>query len=231
MAHRDAIVRYLDDTLEAAGYRDHLPLGLQVIGADDVTHVCTAVSASLDVFERTAAAGAQMLIVHHGLFWNSDPRRIGPRQKERLRSLFDSDLSLVAYHLALDAHPQDGNNALICDALELSDRQGFGGGGERTIGFIGTAKPSISPDRLLALVRAAPPTCSTRPPMPAPTRSSPASRTSRRWHAPGRPESTLSPPATTPPRCSGCRLWESWCHANLGSSTASSTSPTGCSQC
>ena len=55
-----------------------------------------------------------MLLVHHGLFWDRDPRRIGPRQKARLRSLFDHDLSLVAYHLALDAHPRSGNNALIC---------------------------------------------------------------------------------------------------------------------
>ncbi len=77
MADRDEIVRYLDETLEAAQYRDHLPLGLQVPGADEVRHVCTAVSASLDVFERAAAAGAQMLVVHHGLFWDGSPRRIG----------------------------------------------------------------------------------------------------------------------------------------------------------
>ena len=94
-----------------------------------------------------------MLIVHHGLFWKRDPRRIGPRQKARLRSLFDSDLSLVAYHLALDAHPEVGNNALICNALELTDLRGFGGGAS-AIGFIGTADPSITPDHLLARVRA-----------------------------------------------------------------------------
>ena len=116
--------------------------------------VATGVSSSLELFRRAGEAGAQMLIVHHGLFWKRDPRRIGPRQKERLRSLFDNDLSLVAYHLALDAHPEVGNNALICNALELTDLRGFGGEGERTIGFIGTAEPSISPDRLMARVRA-----------------------------------------------------------------------------
>ena len=154
MADRDAIVAFLDSHLDVHAYPDYLPVGLQVPGAGEVSRVATGVSSSLELFRRAGEAGAQMLIVHHGLFWNSDPRRIGPRQKERLRSLFDSDLSLVAYHLALDAHPQDGNNALICNALELSDLQGFGGGGERTIGFIGTAEPSISPDRLLARVRA-----------------------------------------------------------------------------
>lgn len=154
MADRDAIVAFLDSHLDVHAYPDYLPVGLQVPGANEVRRVATGVSSSLELFRRAGEAGAQMLIVHHGLFWNNEPRRIGLRQKERLQSLFQNDLSLVAYHLALDAHPQDGNNALICDALELSDRQGFGGGGERTIGFIGTAKPSISPDRLLALVRA-----------------------------------------------------------------------------
>src|SRR6185436_10000781 len=88
MAQRDAIVRYLDETLEADQYRDHLPLGLQVPGADEVSHVCTAVSASLDVFERAADAGAQMLIVHHGLFWDGSPRRIGMLERRRLETLF-----------------------------------------------------------------------------------------------------------------------------------------------
>ena len=87
MAQRDEIVRYLDETLEADQYRDHLPLGLQVPGAAEVTHVCTAVSASLDVFERAAADGAQMLIVHHGLFWDGSPRRIGMLERRRLETL------------------------------------------------------------------------------------------------------------------------------------------------
>ena len=70
----------------------------------EVDHVCTAVSASLDVFERAAAAGAQMLVVHHGLFWDGSPRRIGMLERRRLETLFRDDLSLVAYHLPLDGH-------------------------------------------------------------------------------------------------------------------------------
>ena len=119
MADRDAIVDFLDDYLDIAAYPDYLPVGLQVPGAANVSRVVSGVSASLELFRRAADADAQMLLVHHGLFWKSDPRRIGARQKERLRCLFDHDLSLVAYHLALDAHPEVGNNALICDALEL----------------------------------------------------------------------------------------------------------------
>ena len=154
MASRDEIVAFLDDHLDAGGYPDALPVGLQVTGAAEVTKVATGVSASLELFERAASEGAQMLIVHHGLFWSSEPRRIGERERARLGSLFDHDLSLVAYHLALDAHPEVGNNALICRALGLVDPVGFGVHGDRTIGFLAAADPPLSLDELLERVRA-----------------------------------------------------------------------------
>ena len=153
MASRDEIVAFLDDHLDAGGYPDALPVGLQVTGAAEVTKVATGVSASLELFERAASEGAQMLIVHHGLFWSSEPRRIGKRERARLGSLFDHDLSLVAYHLALDAHPEVGNNALICRALGLVDPVGFGVHGDRTIGFLAAADPPLSLDELLERVR------------------------------------------------------------------------------
>src|SRR3954451_12598302 len=137
MAQRDAIVRYLDETLEADQYRDHLPLGLQVPGAAEVTHVCTAVSASLDVFERAAADGAQMLIVHHGLFWDGSPRRIGMLERRRLETLFRHDLSLVAYHLPLDGHDELGNNAVLAALLGLERVEPFGDYRGRLLGRYG----------------------------------------------------------------------------------------------
>jgi len=154
VASRDEIVAFLDEHLEASAYPDALPVGLQVTGAPEVTKVATGVSASLELFERAAAEGAQMLIVHHGLFWRSEPRRIGERERARLSSLFDHDLSLVAYHLALDAHPEVGNNAVICRAMGLVDPVGFGQHGDRTIGFLATADPPLSLDDLLERVRA-----------------------------------------------------------------------------
>ena len=154
VARRDEIVAFLDDHLDAGGYPDALPVGLQVVGAPEVRRVATGVSASLELFERAADDGAQMLIVHHGLFWSSEPRRIGERERARLRCLFDHDLSLVAYHLALDAHPEVGNNALICRALGLVDPVGFGVHGDRTIGFLATADPPLPLAGLLDRVRA-----------------------------------------------------------------------------
>ena len=112
MAHRDAIVAYLDDELEAAAYRDYgpqRPAGRRRRRGDARLRV--AVSASLDVFERAAADGAQMLVVHHGLFWDGASPVIGTLERRRLETLFRHDLSLVAYHLPLDGHAVLGNNA------------------------------------------------------------------------------------------------------------------------
>jgi dinuclear metal center YbgI/SA1388 family protein len=133
MADRDAIVAWADEYLDLAAYPDYGPMGLQVQGGAEVRKLVCGVSASRDLFERATEAGAQLVLVHHGLLWDNEPRRIGPVMRERLRALFDADLSLVAYHLALDAHDEVGNNALLCDELgverdgRFADGLGFGG--------------------------------------------------------------------------------------------------------
>jgi dinuclear metal center YbgI/SA1388 family protein len=125
MASRDEIVAFADELLEIDSYPDYGPIGLQVIGAAEVTKIACGVSASRELFERTAEAGAQMVIVHHGLFWEKDTRVIGPVMRERLRALFDADLTLLAYHLALDAHPEIGNNAILARELGVAEKERF----------------------------------------------------------------------------------------------------------
>jgi dinuclear metal center YbgI/SA1388 family protein len=130
---RDEIVAWADEYLDLGSYPDYGPMGLQVAGAEEVRKIVCGVSASRELFERAGEAEAQMVLVHHGLFWERDTRVIGPVMRERLRALFDTDLSLVAYHLALDAHPEVGNNALLCEELgvererRFADGWGFGG--------------------------------------------------------------------------------------------------------
>lgn len=107
-------------------------MGLQVVGAPDVRKIACAVSASRELFERAGELGAQLVLVHHGLFWERDSRVIGPELKGRLRALFDADLTLAAYHLALDAHPELGNNVLLARELGVGPVErfaeiGFGG--------------------------------------------------------------------------------------------------------
>jgi dinuclear metal center YbgI/SA1388 family protein len=139
MARRDEIVAHLDDLLAAPGWPDYGPNGLQVPGAEEVELVVTGVSAHLELFERAAAAGAQMVLCHHGILWDKAPRAISPALRRRLEALFSADLSLVAYHLPLDAHPEVGNNALICERLGLARAEPFAEHRGRSIGWIGEA--------------------------------------------------------------------------------------------
>jgi dinuclear metal center YbgI/SA1388 family protein len=106
-----------DRLLEPARFNDYGPNGLQVPGCDQVERIATGVSASVELFEHAIASQAQLLLVHHGLFWGHGPGSIDLAMKQRLRLLFEADMSLAAYHLPLDAHMAIGNNALIADGL------------------------------------------------------------------------------------------------------------------
>ena len=124
MAQRDEIIRFANELLEVDRFPEYGTPGLQVLGADEVTKIACGVSSSKELFERAAAAGAQLVLVHHGMFWRNEPVWIDRRQRGRLEALFAGDISLVAYHLALDAHPELGNNALLAtrSASRSSDR-------------------------------------------------------------------------------------------------------------
>jgi putative NIF3 family GTP cyclohydrolase 1 type 2 len=111
------ILAALDALLEPGRFADYGPNGLQVPGSAEIGTVATGVSASAELFELAANERADLLIVHHGLFWGKSAGPIDAQLKRRLQLLFDADIALVAYHLPLDAHPQLGNNALIADAL------------------------------------------------------------------------------------------------------------------
>jgi dinuclear metal center YbgI/SA1388 family protein len=143
MARRDQIVAFLDELLEIDGFTDYGPNGLQVPGAEEVSKIATGVSAQRELFERAAEQGAQLVLCHHGLFWDFHPRTIGPAMKERLRILFDADMSLAGYHLPLDAHPEVGNNALICTALGLERTEPFGDYRGRRVGFVGRSADGV----------------------------------------------------------------------------------------
>lgn len=147
MPKRDEIVAFLDELLDVGAYPDFCPTGLQVPGAEEVTRVVCGVSSSLALFRRAAELGAQLVLVHHGLFWEKDPRRIDVAMRERLRALFDADISLVAHHLALDAHPVVGNNALLCRALGVEPQARFSG-----VGFGGPLTSPCSAEELCARV-------------------------------------------------------------------------------
>ncbi|HEX2495343.1 MAG TPA: Nif3-like dinuclear metal center hexameric protein [Gaiellaceae bacterium] len=132
MARRDDILEHARELLDLDAYHDYGPMGMQVVGAEEVTRIAATVSSTLEAFRRAGEAGAQLLLVHHGMYWEGDPRVVDAHMKRRLQALFDEDITLAAYHLALDAHPELGNNVIVSRALGISDPQrflewGFGG--------------------------------------------------------------------------------------------------------
>ena len=135
---RDALVTWLDDYLDLAAFPDDPSLnGLQVEGSAEVQKVAVAVDCSLTTFEQAAATGADMLIVHHGLFWGTPLAVTGPHRK-RLAYLLEHDINLYAAHLPLDAHQEVGNNWGLGRLLGLDQLTPFGSWRGRPLGVAGT---------------------------------------------------------------------------------------------
>jgi len=111
------VVAFLDELLEPARFQDAAPNGLQVPGRARVGRVVTGVSANVELFRRAAQAEADLVLVHHGLFWRGGALHVTPAQHARLKLLFAYQMALAAYHLPLDGHPEHGNNALLAEAL------------------------------------------------------------------------------------------------------------------
>ncbi len=135
-AQLDDILAEIDRLLEPGRFTDYGPNGLQVPGPAEVRTVATGVSAHAELFELAAGEGAELLIVHHGLFWGSALGPIDAALKRRLEILFDADIGLAAYHLPLDAHPGVGNNALLARALGAERLEPFALHEGQPIGFI-----------------------------------------------------------------------------------------------
>ena len=111
------IIAFLDELLETQRFPDLGPNGLQVPGAETVTTLVTGVSAQRDLFEQAIEHEAQLVLAHHGILWDFEPRRIGAAQAARLKLLLANDVALAGYHLPLDAHPLHGNNAILAERL------------------------------------------------------------------------------------------------------------------
>lgn len=146
MAARTAdVVAFLDELLEIDRFQDLGPNGLQVPGAETVTTVLTGVSAQQALFERAIAEQAQLVLAHHGILWDFEPRRIGRAQAQRLKLLLTNDVALAGYHLPLDAHPIHGNNAILAERLGAASHvRAFSHKGE-PIGTIARFDPAPIP--------------------------------------------------------------------------------------
>lgn len=123
---RTELLHSLDVLLQPERFKDYGPNGLQVEGKAQVARIVSGVTASRALIEAAIAAGADALLVHHGLFWRGQDGRVVGWMRERLRLLLAHDINLYAYHLPLDAHPELGNNAQLGQVLGWQFDQRFG---------------------------------------------------------------------------------------------------------
>jgi len=133
---RDDLVAWLDDFLKINDYPDISLNGLQVEGGDEVNRIAVAVDGVQATFDDAVAAGVDMLIVHHGLFWGK-PLAVRGHVRKRIKTLLDAGISLYAAHIPLDAHPEVGNNAVLARELGMVDLEPFGSWQGTKIGFKG----------------------------------------------------------------------------------------------
>ncbi|MBN1543489.1 Nif3-like dinuclear metal center hexameric protein [candidate division KSB1 bacterium] len=144
--NRDMLIDHLNQLLAVDTFSDYGPQGLQVEGRSEVRSIVTGVSAGAELFEKAVERKADMIIVHHGLLWDRDPRVIKGPFKKRIKILLENDLSLLSYHLPLDKHAEFGNNAVAAKKLALRELKDFG-----DVGIQGVC-PELSPAELVQQV-------------------------------------------------------------------------------
>ncbi|MFC1603137.1 Nif3-like dinuclear metal center hexameric protein [Pseudomonadota bacterium] len=112
---------YCNELLDIDSFQDYCPNGLQVdAGRSEVRKIVTGVTASQALIDAAVDAKADLLLVHHGYFWKGEPEPLIGIKGRRIRTLMQAGISLLAYHLPLDAHPQLGNNRQLAEQLGFS---------------------------------------------------------------------------------------------------------------
>ncbi len=137
------LLNYSNNVLEIERFRDYCPNGLQVEGKTKIKKIVSGVTASQSLIDAAIKEGADVLLVHHGYFWKGEDARIIGLKYKRVRSLIESGINLLAYHLPLDAHPLYGNNAKLAEILNLNIAGSFPSGSD-AVGMYGTLKTPMS---------------------------------------------------------------------------------------
>ena len=132
--------KYLNELLQIDNFSDYAPNGIQVEGRQKISRIATGVTASQQLLEQAIEWGADAILVHHGYFWRGEAQPITGIKRRRIKALLDADVSLLGYHLPLDAHPKLGNNAQLASRLGFSVSDTFANG----VAFIGELDEAVS---------------------------------------------------------------------------------------
>lgn len=142
------ITGYVDALLEIQRFADYCPNGLQVEGCRELRILVSGVTASQALLDAAVAANADAVLVHHGYFWRGEPPVLTGMKRRRIKTLLDNDISLLAYHLPLDAHPLYGNNASLARELGFQIRGVVGNGPAKDILFYGDLPRALPANEL-----------------------------------------------------------------------------------
>ena len=142
-----ALADYCDTLLSADEFKDYCPNGLQVDTGAPITHLIAGVTACQALIDQAIKHQAQAILVHHGYFWKGEAQPLTGMKGKRIQSLYENGISLIAYHLPLDAHPELGNNRALADLLDLTITGALYPDQKHPVGNIASSAP-IAADEL-----------------------------------------------------------------------------------
>jgi len=145
---------YCAEELQVSTFSDYCPNGLQVEGRPEVRRIAAAVTANQSVLDAAVDWGADLLLVHHGYFWRGEASPIVGMKRRRIDTLLKAGMSLLAYHLPLDAHPELGNNAQWGRRLGIDGFEPLHPGKAAAVGNIGSLAEPTSLAAVIAQVEA-----------------------------------------------------------------------------
>jgi len=140
----NTLVEEAERYLACAKIQDYCPNGLQVEGRPQVSRIVTGVTASQALLDAAVDAGADLVLVHHGYFWKGENPCITGMKQRRLKTLLKHDISLLAYHLPLDVHPEVGNNVQLARQLDITVEGPLDPGNPKVVGLVGSLAEPVS---------------------------------------------------------------------------------------
>jgi dinuclear metal center YbgI/SA1388 family protein len=149
-----ALTQFCDDYLSASAFKDYAPNGLQVDGGRPIQRIVTGVTACEALIDAAIADNADAIMVHHGYFWKGEPAPLIGMKGRRIRKLMQHGISMIGYHLPLDAHPVIGNNATLADILDMTITGPLYPTESHPVGNIATCTPQNADDLIAKITQA-----------------------------------------------------------------------------
>jgi dinuclear metal center YbgI/SA1388 family protein len=139
------LVEEADRYLNSSRIADYCPNGLQVEGRPQVMRIVSGVTASQALLDAAVEAKADLVLVHHGYFWKGESPCVTGMKQRRLKTLLKHDISLLAYHLPLDLHPEVGNNVQLARQLDITVEGPLDPDDLKVVGLVGSLTEPMTP--------------------------------------------------------------------------------------